>query len=92
MLDVGHAAVDVITSGGGPILGERPLEGDGFTLPEVVMSYRGLGYPRSRLERRFIAGDPAPKAERRFISSPLTDAMLAPSATGRGIVRSPTSR
>lgn len=71
------------------ILGERPLEADGFAVPATVdvVSYWGAGFPKTRVERRFIAGDPPPKAERRFISSPLTDEMLAPSATRRGIVQ-----
>src|SRR5207253_1717626 len=87
-LEVGHAHIDVISDDdGGGILGETPFDIAGFTLPEHVMSYWGAGYPKLRLERRFIAGDPAPKAERRFISSPLTAEMLAPSATGRGIVQ-----
>jgi hypothetical protein len=88
LLEFGHAHVDAISENG-PVLGVRSLEADGLTVPvlDKVMSYWGAGYPKTRLERRFIAGDPAPKAERRFISSPVTDEMLAPSATGRGIVQ-----
>jgi hypothetical protein len=40
-----------------------------------------------RAERRFVAGDPPPKAERRRVASPLTEEMLRPSATGRGVVQ-----
>jgi hypothetical protein len=89
LLEVGHAHIDAISDEGGAILGERPLEADGLTVPEheLVLSYWGAGFAKTRAERRFIAGDPAPTAERRFICSPLTDAMLAPSATGRGIVQ-----
>ena len=87
LLEVGHAHIDVISSDGGSIVGERTVNGDAPAVPETVLSYWGAGYPKTRLERRFIAGDPAPKAERRFISSPLTDEMLAPSATGRGVVQ-----
>jgi hypothetical protein len=87
MLEVGHAHIDVITSDGGATLGEVPLNGEAPPAPEGVMSYWGAGYPRQRAERRFIARDPPPQAERRFVGSPLTDEMLQPSATGRGIVQ-----
>jgi hypothetical protein len=87
VLEVGYAHIDVITSDdGGALLGEAPLDGIP-PLPGHIVSYWGAGYPKSRIERRFIAGDPPPQAERRFVSSPLTDEMLAPSATGRGIVQ-----
>jgi hypothetical protein len=88
LLESGHAHVDAISENG-PILGERPLEADNLTVPALdsVMSYWGAGYPKLRVERRFIAGDPPPQAERRFLGAPLTDEMLAPSATGRGIVQ-----
>ena len=86
VLEVGHAHIDVITSDGGVILGETPLT-DVPPDSEQVMSYWGAGYAKTRAERRFIAHDPPPKAERRFVSSPLTDEMLAPSATGRGVVQ-----
>jgi hypothetical protein len=88
LLEFGHAHVDAISENG-PILGERPPEADNLTVPapDTVMSYWGGGYPKLRVERRFIACDPPPKAERRFLGSPLTDEMLAPSATGRGIVQ-----
>ncbi|HST26526.1 MAG TPA: hypothetical protein VLJ76_11075 [Gaiellaceae bacterium] len=86
LLEIGHAAVDVIVSEGQPILGEHPL-GVEFTVLEHVMSYWGPGFPKSRLERRFVTGDPVAKAERRFVQPPLTDEMLAPSATGRGIIQ-----
>lgn len=87
LLEVGHAHFDVITSDGGAILGERPLDAEGVAVPEHVISYWGAGYPKTRVERRFVAGDPPPRAERRFINSPVTDEMLAPSATGRGVVQ-----
>lgn len=87
LLVVGHAHIDAITSDGGAILGERPLGVDGLTVPDSVPSYWGAGYPKTRAERRFIAGDQAPQWERRFLSPPLTDEMLRPSATGRGIVQ-----
>ncbi len=89
LLETGHAHIDVIASDAGVVLGERALETDGLTAPatDTVMSYWGAGYPKKRVERRFITGDPVPKAERRFIGSPLTDEMLAPSVTGRGIVQ-----
>jgi hypothetical protein len=86
VLEVGHAHIDVITSDGGGILGESPLT-EAPPDAEHVMSYWGAGYAKTRAERRFIAQDPPPRAERRFISSPLTDEMLAPSATGQGIVQ-----
>jgi hypothetical protein len=88
-LETGHARVDVISSDGGAVLGERPLDADGLSAPavETVVSYWGAGYASARAERRFVAGDPPPQAERRFVGSPLTDEMLAPSATGRGIVQ-----
>ena len=85
LLEVGHAHLDVITSEGGAILGETSPRTPPAT--ETVMSYWGAGYPKIRAERRFIADDPPPRAERRFVGSPLTDEMLAPSATGRGIVQ-----
>ena len=87
LLEAGHAHIDVISSDGGSILGERPPDADGVAVPETVISYWGAGYPKTRLERRFIAGDPAPKAERRMVSSPLTEEMLRPSPAGRGIVQ-----
>lgn len=86
VLEVGHAHIDVITSDGGAVLGEAPLT-EVPPASEQVMGYWGGGYTRKRAERRFVAEDPPPTAERRFIGSPLTDEMLAPSATGRGIVQ-----
>ena len=86
VLEVGHAHIDVITSDGGGILGETPLT-EAAPDPEHVMSYWGAGYARKRAERRFIDDDPPPQAERRFVGTPLTDEMLAPSATGQGVVQ-----
>ena len=87
VLEVGIAHVRVISDGGGEILGDRPLEADAIDPPERVNSHWGTGYPAQRAARRFIAGDPPPTAEWRVVSSPLTDEVLLPSSTGRGVVQ-----
>jgi hypothetical protein len=86
-LEVGVAHVRAIAHGGGEVVGERPLDIDGIDPPEVVDRYWGDGYPAQRAERRFIAGDPPPTAEWRVVASPLTDEMLLPSSTGRGVIQ-----
>ena len=87
VLAVGNAHVQLVSFGGGAILGERPLEADGIEPPERVDSYWGDGYALARAERRFIAGDPPPTSDFRQVSSPLTGEMLRPSTTGRGVVQ-----
>ena len=88
VLAVGTTHVRTISYGGGMVIGERPLAADGIEPPTgSVGTHWGAGFPTLRLERRFIAGDPPPKAERRHVASPLTDEMLRPSPTGRGVVQ-----
>jgi hypothetical protein len=87
VLKVGNAHVRLISFGGGAILGERPLAADGIEPTTTVDTYWGDGYAVARAERRFIAGDPAPTSDFRHVSSPLTDEMLRPSPTGRGVVQ-----
>jgi hypothetical protein len=87
LLDVGHARVELVTHREGVILGQRDLALDGLEAPASISSYWGRTFGFERAERRFVAGDPPPKAERRRVSSPLTDEMLRPSATGRGVVQ-----
>jgi internalin A len=87
MLAVGTTHVRTIAHGGGAIVGERPLEADGIEVPAQVNTFWGPTYPTDRAERRFIHGDPPPTSERRNVGSPLTDEMLAPSPTGRGVVQ-----
>ena len=87
LLEAGHAHIATISEEGGTVLGARALESDGLMPPAEVRSHWSPSYPALRAERRFIAGDPAPQWERRWVSSPLTDEMLRPSATGRGIVQ-----
>ncbi len=87
VLNVGNAHVRLISFGGGAILGERPLAADGIEPPATVDTYWGDGYAVARAERRFIAGDPPPTSDFRQVSSPLTDEMLRPSLTGRGVVQ-----
>lgn len=87
VLAVGSAHVRVIAAHGGAVLGERPLEADGIVPPATVSTYWGQSYPASRLERRFIAGDPPPRFEFREVTSPLTPEMLLPSPTGQGVVQ-----
>jgi hypothetical protein len=84
--DVGHAHVRCIAEGGGAILGCRPLPAD---MPEAgaIRSYWGLRYPTIRAEQLFVRPRQAPTWERREVSSPLTDEMLRPSATGHGVVQ-----
>jgi hypothetical protein len=69
-------------------LGERPLELDGIVPPEGRVSewwgFRGAVF---QAERHFIAGDPPPRAERREVRSPITEEMLRPALTGRGVVQ-----
>jgi hypothetical protein len=87
VLAVGNAHVRLISFGGGAILGERPLDADGIEPPATVDTYWGDGYGVMRVERRFIAGDPAPTEDFRQVSSPLTQEMLRPSLIGRGVVQ-----
>ena len=87
VLNVGNAHVRLVSFGGGAILGERPLAADGIEPPATVDTYWGDGYAVARAERRFIAGDPPPTSDFRQVSSPLTDEMLRPSLTGRGVVQ-----
>ena len=84
---VGNAHVRLVSFGGGAILGERPLAADGIEPPATVDSYWGDGYAVARAEQRFIAGDPQPTSDFRQVSSPLTDEMLRPALTGRGVVQ-----
>jgi hypothetical protein len=86
LLDAGHAHVDTVAAEGA-IIGRRDLELDGIAVPSPLSRYWGRDFPRIRAERRFVAGDPPPQAERRRLAPPLTDEMLAPSATGRGVVQ-----
>jgi len=77
-----------IAYGGGSVVGERPLAADGIEPPVgSIGTHWGDGFPTLRAERRFIAGDPPPTAERRQVASPLTEEMLRPSPTGRGVVQ-----
>ena len=87
VIAIGRAHVRVIADGGGEVLGLRPLGGDGIEVPDQVSTFWGPAYPGQRLARRFIDGDPPPTAEVRVVGSPVTDEMLAPSATGRGTVQ-----
>jgi hypothetical protein len=87
-LKVCGAYVRTITEPGGSVLGDRPLELDGIVPPEGRVSewwgFRGAVF---QAERHFIAGDPPPRAERREVRSPLTEEMLRPALTGRGVVQ-----
>jgi hypothetical protein len=88
VLQIGVTHVRTIAYGGGAVIGERPLGADGIEPPVgSVGTHWGEGFPTLRAERRFIAGDPPPAAERRHVASPLTDEMLRPSPTGRGVVQ-----
>jgi hypothetical protein len=87
VLKVGNAHVRLVSFGGGAILGERPLALDGIEPPATVDTYWGDGYAVARAEQRFIAGDPQPTSDFRQVSSPLTDEMLRPAPTGRGVVQ-----
>ena len=87
VLNVGNAHVRLVSFGGGAILGERPLAADSIESPATVDSYWGDGYAVARVERRFIAGDPQPTSDFRQVRSPLTDEMLRPAVTGRGVVQ-----
>src|SRR5882672_1948662 len=86
-LDIGSMHALSIGESGGEILGERPLGLDGLVAPDDVRSHWGRRYAALRAEHLFVAGNPLPTHERRRVSSPLSDEMLAPSATGRGIVQ-----
>ena len=88
VLGLGVMHVRAISFGGGRVVGERPLEADGIEPPAgSIGTHWGEGYPTIRAEHRFIKGDPPPTSERRNVASPLTDEMLAPSPTGRGVVQ-----
>ncbi len=87
VLNVGIAHVRLVAFNGGAILGERPLAADGIEPPATVDTHWGDGYAVARAERRFIAGDPQPTSDFRQVSSPLTDEMLRPALTGRGVVQ-----
>jgi len=88
VLGIGVMHVRGIAYGGGSVVGERPLAADGIEPPVgSIGTHWGDGFPTLRAERRFIAGDPPPTAERRQVASPLTEEMLRPSPTGRGVVQ-----
>ena len=87
VLKVGNAHVRLVSFGGGVILGERPLAADGIEPPATVDSYWGDGYAVARVEQRFITGDQPPTSDFRQVRSPLTDEMLRPALTGRGVVQ-----
>jgi hypothetical protein len=88
VLAIGVTHVRAISYGGGALVGERPLAADGIEPPVgSVGTHWGEGFPTLRAERRFIAGDPPPAAERRQVASPLTEEMLRPSPTGKGVVQ-----
>jgi hypothetical protein len=87
VLAVGTTHVRTIAHGGGTVLGIRPLAADGITVPSVLNTHWGTAYPAERVERRFILGDPPATADFRQVASPLTDDMLRPSLTGRGVVQ-----
>jgi len=87
LLEAGYAHIATIAYDGGEVLGERSLESDGLAPPASVRAHWGRDYPALRAERRFVAGDPAPRWGRRRVSSPLTDEMLRPAASGEGVVR-----
>jgi immunity protein 26 of polymorphic toxin system len=88
ILGIGTTHVRTISYGGGAILGGRPLAADGIEPPAgSIDTHWGTGFPTLRAERRFIQGDPPPTSERRVIEAPLSDEMLRPSPTGRGVVQ-----
>ena len=86
VLEVGNAHIRTIGFDGGAILGERPLDADGIVVPSVLDSYWGDGYAVARAEHRFIAGDP-PGDDFRQITSPMTDEMVRPATSERGVVQ-----
>jgi hypothetical protein len=86
-IGVGVANVRAINANRGEILGERPIELDPIEIPERLTTHWGTSYPVWRVERRFIHGDPPPASDFRQLQSPVTDEMLRPSATGRGVVQ-----
>ena len=86
VLAVGNAHVRLVSFGGGAILGERPLAADGIEPPATVDTYWGDGYAVDRVER-LITGDPRPTSDFRQVRSPLTEEMLRPALTGRGVVQ-----
>lgn len=87
LLEAGRARVELISFRDGAILGERALHLDRIVPPATLTSYWGEAYAADRAESSFLSGDPPPRAERREVSSPLTEAMLQPSATGHGVVQ-----
>jgi hypothetical protein len=87
LLDVGHARIELVAHGGGAIVGMRDLGLDGLEAPAAPRSYWGRAFALERAERRFVAGDPPPLAERRHVATPLTDEMLRPSNAGCGVVQ-----
>ena len=87
VLEVGYAHVGLIAESGGAVLGERPLELDSIEVPNDIPSAWGLRSMVRRAEHLFVAGNPPPEFERREVRSPLTDEMLRPSPTGRGVVQ-----
>ena len=86
-LAIGVAHVRSIGVNGGEIVGERALELDPIEVPDRPSTHWGTNFPVWRAERRFIHGDPPPKTDFRHVRSPLTDEMLRPSTTGRGVVQ-----
>ncbi len=86
VLAVGNAHVRLVSFGGGAILGVRPLAADGIEPPATVDTYWGDGYAVDRVER-LLTGDPQPTSDFRQVQSPLTEEMLRPALTGRGVVQ-----
>jgi hypothetical protein len=87
VLQVCRAYVRTISEPGGAVLGERPLELDGIIVPADASTIWGFRGALFAAERRFVAGDPPPRAERREVRSPLTEEMLRPAVTGLGVVQ-----
>ena len=87
VIGAGVANIRCISANRGEILGERPLELDPIEVPERPTTHWGTSYPVWRVERRFIHGDPPPATDFRHLQSPVTDEMLAPSRTGRGVAQ-----
>jgi internalin A len=84
---IGNAHVRIISVDGGQLLGERPLAQDAIEPPTSVNIYWGDGFAVTRAERRFIHGGPPLTRDFREVSSPLTDEMLRPAKTGKGLVQ-----
>lgn len=87
VLDVGFVHVSAISFEGCRLVGHCSAFAARAVHHSDVRSYWNDGYPASRLDGRYVHGDPPPDWERREVSSPLTEEMLSPFTSPKAVVQ-----